>query len=356
MGGTRQWLRGAPVLLAPLVLLAACTTPVSVTLLFAPDVISVAQDVNAAGVVVGDRVEGERSLAWRAVPGRDPELLDPPAENAAGGSVAEAVNREGVIAGRRNLTAVLWYPDGRSVTLPEPTRKPDAPPLVSMYALDLNDQGLVVGAASGSGEPEADSLPVVWEPDTGRATVLETMACATCIHGQVAASTEAVNNQGQIVGLLYPPGAARRPVIWSRRGAGWGPAEPLPVPADTSAAYAHDINDAGTIVGALEWPEPSQPSAVMWSGPLHTRSVIDPPAGATSASALAINNAGVVVGQLRRPAGPIFSVFRWRPGDRTARQLPGPGGLNFPAAIGDGGTIVGSASPDFLPRAARWDG
>jgi uncharacterized membrane protein len=354
----RLWFRRAPALLAPFGLLAACITPpepVRVTLLFDPGVMSLATDVNASGVVVGFRsadVWGPGG-AWRAAPGRTPELLDRPTAGATGTSYAQGINRGGVIAGQRNLAAVLWYPDGRSVTLPEPTLTPDAPPTAATIATDLNDSGLVVGGLSGG--DSGGSVPVVWEPDAGRATVLETPACGECPYGQLEAGATAVNNRGQIIGDLSAADGSRLPIIWNRTGAGWGPPEPLPVPADTRMAFARDLNDAGTIVGSVELAASGNWAtlAVLWSGPQYTRSLITPPGGAsTGAEATAINNAGVVVGRLSDTS---LGLFRWRPGEPAAQELPGLGGPSVPYAIGDGGTIVGTASWDFFLRAARWD-
>ncbi|MFE4361153.1 hypothetical protein [Kitasatospora sp. NPDC056800] len=120
--------------------------------------------VNSAGTVVGATFDAAHStFAARWNPDGSQTLLGGPAGRQ---SEAMAVNSAGTAVGSAQgpdwtrSTALLWQPDGTTVTLPP---SPLSPYTEARY---INDAGLVAGHAvelNAAGQPVA-SHPVVWKP------------------------------------------------------------------------------------------------------------------------------------------------------------------------------------------------
>jgi probable HAF family extracellular repeat protein len=287
--------------------------------------------------------------------------LDPTSER----TTAKAINRHGLIAGSKDGRATVWYPDGRTLTLPSPQLPffpPLAPPAYFPFTpQDINDNGLIVGNISvrGAGIP----LPGVWNPATNQVTLLPTPPCTSCGPSiPTGAFPHAVNNLGQIVGWMY--GAGIQAVVWNPTGWGvWGPPQALAAPEGSTQTTAVAINDLGTIVGDAYRPAAEPPYGIQfpitWSGPGHALTVIPAPAGG-SGKATAINAAGVVVGTATKHPVSGHAAFLWKPGDQAVTELPGLGGDGTEAnAISDTGVIVGQSAPVTEPmwdsRPVRWD-
>ena len=367
---TRRLSARALIPLALIALAVACTVPPSLAAppvpprqpdIFGPPRVlgsfaeSAAKDVNALGVVVGSGGPGGNlRTAWRADGDGPAEPIDPA---STGISDALAINRHGVIAGFDSVRGKVWYPDGRTVDLPVPPVPPSAtaphPPF--FLPRDINDNGLVVGAIEMGFEMR---YPAVWNPATGRSTLLSAAGCPQCWGARPPGMAEAVNNRGQIIGTAFVAGTPAQ-VVWNPIWTGvWGRPQKLPLFDATTVGAARDINDEGTIVGdatrmPLEGPRgPTLP--VVWSGPGFQLSVLPTPGGGP-AMALGINTGGTIVGMLLGDTG--TSAFRWG-GAPSAVELPGLGGPSTATAISDTGVIVGEArsgTDGSRPQAVRWD-
>jgi hypothetical protein len=200
-----------------------------------------AEDVNDTGMVVGwsASTEGDNRLAWRQVADGPVELLDP---TGTADTYVMAVNHHGVIVGIKDMAGTVWQPDGRTSTLPPPDLPlGDGGPATGVFfPREINDHGLVVGDDELIGA--AIGLAVVWDPATGRSSLLPTIDCSVCGDLPTPGMAIAVNNRGQIIGLQFD-GNSYVDVLWNPDGRGrWAPPQRLPL-------GAADIDDRGTIVG-----------------------------------------------------------------------------------------------------------
>jgi uncharacterized membrane protein len=351
----RRLSAGALAPLLVIVLATACTPPPRPLGPFEGP--TYVEDVNASGVVVGwTRRAVGYSSGWRADNERPIEEVD----RIGGPTTAVAINRHGVIVGLNGGYGTVWYPDGRTFTVPSPY--PGVPPERAPFTVeDGNDQGLVVGQAViiGAGVP----FPAVWNPATGLSTLLPTPVCDECGGFTPRPGTaKAVNNVGQIVGFIWNPDI--RAVVWNPIGWGvWGSPQLLPTIDGSTYSMPYDINDLGTVVGVVTRPEPgSMPPGVsmpaVWRTPAYELTVLPTPEGG-SGGASSINASGVVVGTAW-PPGRGSVAFRWKAGDPMVTELPGLGDDNntAAAAINDAGVIVGQGTPvtdPYNPRPVRWD-
>lgn len=163
-----------------------------------------------------------------------------------------------------------------------------------------------------------------------------------------------VNDLGSVVGYHFQcdfDWGDHSAFVWTSGGG----LVTLEVPSGFQQAEAHDINDAGQVVGfvytnvnqALE-------RAVMWEDGKVIELGLLP--GATDSWATAISDGGTIVGtSVNFTFGP-YRPFVWQNGLMTDLDLPlGPnGGAND---INDQGDIVGWMGESFLdPRAFLWSG
>lgn len=193
------------------------------------------RSLNAQGEVTGILVNSGLGFRWSADSGG--ELLQPIMDDVAEQVRAEAMNADGqVVGGYLPLGGFLGQseafqlsPDGDSITLP--SLVPDFP----ASALDINDSGMIVGAAQRKEDGAKSS--VYWID--GEIHEIPDL-------GGPANNAFAVNNDGVVVGTTNEEwGSPWIPYRWSQ-DEGLQPLEGLlpDVPAE-----AIDINDHGTVVG-----------------------------------------------------------------------------------------------------------
>lgn len=153
-----------------------------------------------------------------------------------------------------------------------------------------------------------------------------------------------INKDGFIVGSSREGTAGYRvhPVMWQ------GASAPVSLGflANGSGGTAFGINDARHVVGEASTGTTSR--GFLWRG---DKTMVDLGAvggSAASSRAAAVNNAGVIAGT--SDSGTIPVQWRYDPDNNgsspTLQRLPAPTGLVFatPAAINDGGDIVGTAT------------
>jgi probable HAF family extracellular repeat protein len=300
--------------------------------------------VNDAGVVAG------YVGSWpdvRAVTCVDGDLSYLPVPSDASGSIAVAINSAGQVAGQLNLASgaqegVVWNPDGSMTRL-------GFVPGSSSYPLsgaqDINDHGWVVGVASASGYYRA----FLWRGSGP----IETLPMPT---GMTSSYANAINNNGVVVGSAsggypapppYPPSLA---VVWED-----GVVTALPPLAEGAAVSAADINDAGQIVGnsattAAPW---IVRHAVLWED----GSTIDLGSlGGNFGLAAAINGEGDIAGYMADPATNENHAFAWSNGTLTLLDPLPDDHLSVALGMNGRGDIVGITAPTNGPvgRAVSW--
>ena len=156
---------------------------------------------------------------------------------------AQAINESGQIAGRytgAGSVAVRWIPgDASELGLPRGAFK-------RSYALDINDQGKIVGYFEDtSGEPNL-ARTYVFKPATGVYTFLPARTS-----GFSTRSAFAINSVGRIVGE-----DAGRAVAWNKSTLAL---KVLPIPSGNGicCSAAFDINDRDEVLG---WGDPADGS------------------------------------------------------------------------------------------------
>ncbi|HEX8346155.1 MAG TPA: hypothetical protein VF657_15655 [Actinoplanes sp.] len=237
-----------------------------------------------------------------------------------GHETARFVNNRGQVAGSRVnadglSTAFRWY-DGRFTDI--------GPAGWHSRPSGLNDRGDVIGIMFDQEFVIARGF--IWRD--GVLTVIDA--------GDEATFPEAVNELGEVVGsALFPgyTGPEFRPFRWAH-----GTITDLMPPGERTpdGAYATAINDAGDIVGQVDF------QAVLWRD---GRMVTIRPAGLTGSSrATAINERGDVGGNFTWATSGIVhrSAFRWRAGTvLLSEPVTGDGGVSV-AGIDDHGRLAGT--------------
>jgi probable HAF family extracellular repeat protein len=174
----------------------------------------------------GDSFPLNHAFRWTPTAGlEDVESLTgvtPPWSYFAPLSIARFIRTDGVMAGERGGSAVLWQPDGRLSTL--------GPGV----ATSLNDLGLAVGATSLS-----NGYPVVWRDGD-----------QTIITDAVGEATD-VNTAGYVVGWMTVGG--------ERHGFLWHPLYGL---QDLGPGQARNIDEIGDIAGCRGTGDESR--ATVW--------------------------------------------------------------------------------------------
>lgn len=146
-------------------------------------------------------------------------------------------------------------------------------------ALDINDDGVVVGFERSR---VAAGAPCAWIPTSGGYCQPINFGGALSIEGRAYA----VNSTGLAVGRIH----GSRPMRWDATGG----LQVLPGIGDTYAGWAHDVNDAGDIVGCLTGFEGG--IAVVWrDGKAYDLNRHIPQSDRWHlVEATAVNNAGVI--------------------------------------------------------------
>ncbi|HEY7077424.1 MAG TPA: hypothetical protein VH418_18735 [Solirubrobacteraceae bacterium] len=215
--------------------------------------------VNDRGQIAG--ATGGLAARWDSS-AASPTLLSP--AGGLPGSFAKGINERGVVAGDSDAAngapfSTLWYPDGRSRTLPSGFGPGEPSEL-----FEINDRGEAVGESYKAG---ADGFPIadqgtVWSP-AGQPRLIPLLP------GTEVSHTFNVNDRGVVVGVaVHVDFAAQAELghhafVWSGRG----PARTLPVPGRSyagSQSNAHDIDARGTAVG-FSGADPGVGRATVWT-------------------------------------------------------------------------------------------
>lgn len=201
------------------------------------------------------------------------------AEFIAGGLNPAAINASGTIVGSNHSPMRGWVAAGGSpaALLPLPAGA------ASSWALDINDEGVVVGVASAFSSPEFAGRAVAWVPDRkGGYTVHE----LGTLPGNTIGQATALNNLGDIVG--YSSNGTYRTATLFRIGG-------APVNLGTAGLFdPQDVNDRREVVDR---------SFTCRKLDLDTMSLEDlgtPGAGYLASTAAAINEHGQVAGLVIR--------------------------------------------------------
>lgn len=154
-------------------------------------------------------------------------------------TLAAGINASGVVVG--GTTAV----DGSNgvafrVQVGLPVQRLGAPPgFTSSFAQDVNDDGRIVGSASG---PDVPTQAVTWD---GEWHLLGSLGG---IVGDIASAAAAINAAGDVVGSAYTMDGEEHGVIW-RGGGGLFDLNNLLDTPGWEIIRATGINDVGQIVG-----------------------------------------------------------------------------------------------------------
>ena len=280
---------------------------------------SQANAINKSGQIVGwaNTAAGEQhAFLWQK--GKMTDLGVLPGDD---GSLAVAINANGQIVGHSSgssvtapIHAVLWS-DGEIVdlgALPEDD---------SGMARDVNDDGQIVGQSINmpNAVPEQPTMrAVIWKD--GEMSVLPSLpadengAGNSILSGIMASmvmdGAEAINASGQAVGYSIKAGAditslmTAHAVLWSK-----GKATDLGA-LGGQGGWAHDINDAGQIVGeastggatdVAKMKLVANPHAFLWrKGKMTDLGALE---GGEFSTATGINKSGQIVGSSTTKAG-----------------------------------------------------
>ncbi|MFB9242833.1 hypothetical protein IV454_20850 [Massilia antarctica] len=209
--------------------------------------------------------------------------------NAEGDSFVTDINNFGEIVGASRtgpgdepFRAVRWTAQNRLLPLPVPAG------FGQSFTGDINERNVSVGAADdAAGHPHV----LIWDAD-GRVTDLGTFGATT-------AGPVAINNRGEIVGLLNAAAPDFQTFLFSP---GQGAIRVGP------ATVATRLNEFGELVGRIVRPN-DENHAFLFS---RKRGLVDlhPPQFILS-EAGDINDSGTVVGLIRRAGDAGTRAFRW---------------------------------------------
>jgi|GEM_PF-3128123 len=255
------------------------------------------------------------------------------------GETSEAVdiNDEGVVVGRSAGHAVRWDQSGRITDLGT------LPGGLYSDAVAINDRGMIAGQAT---TVDGRYHLVLWDR-AGRITDAGTLPGGTYF------TPIAINDRGVVLGHGDAADGREHAATWQRR-TGFTVLRP---PAGGCCAQPSAINNRGVAVGggdvrtdvradvrevgAIRWDRAGEPAVLgavsgMWTG------------------AADVNDRGVAVGTAFRGGGAVRVPVRW---DRRGRvgELRTPHGQGNALAINRAGVVAGVwlGAPDA--RAARWD-
>lgn len=223
-----------------------------------PDVAGSARDINDDGTVVGISVleSGTNAVAWHRAP--DGSYGAPVALGFGNPTESPRINGRGDIAFSAyvwNMHRPLIWPIGPEGEYGEPVwlgRPADG----DYYAMDINDQGIVVGARSQprGGDPR---VAVVWLPGNYDAPI-----------DLGTGEAWAINEKNQIVGVTGGSmpvfgDLPRQAALWTvdADGSITGPVH-LDPPSGYQHGGARDINEEGWIIGS-SWG-PGEAAATLW--------------------------------------------------------------------------------------------
>ena len=211
---------------------------------------------------------------------------------------------------------------------------------------DINESGVAVGAsdtlASTPGHPESRGIRRLAD-----GTVLD----LGTLPGHAQSSASAINDAGVVVGNSWtvaavtlpqcPQAGVPRAVTWSAAGA----IANLGVLPGHCWSEAHDINDAGVVVGTSSPNAFLAYRAFLYDPAVGAMQELPRLAGATWASAEAINDSGKVLGRQSLASGTV--VVQWDLVAGTVTNLTASSGLKAVGDINDAGVIAGAVAATY---------
>ena len=174
------------------------------------------------------------------------------------------------------------------------------------YASDINDHGQIAGISEDAARQQ---WPAVWRRSGGAWTIenLGTVTGACCAHAHGINNGTAGNPAAvAVVGGSTVGSGASHAAVWTGAAGGWA-VQTLGTLAGDAFSTAHDVNDAGAIVG-VSGHENGDTSAFLWTAAGMSRL---PSLGGNTTYALAISNGGDVAGLSIDASGTRHAV-RWR--------------------------------------------
>jgi len=254
---------------------------------------------------------------------------------SADGSIAEAMNDQGMIVGwvddaqipglpANNSVGWTWTEAGGHVQIVNPTGG-------DVITYDVNDSGVVVGQFDDASGISTVDYAGIWDGST--------MTFLPHVDPAAQLSTAyGVNNEGDVVGSS---GSHVQPtaVFWEWNNGGWTVTDLGMLDPGHSHSEATAISDTGLIVGNSGTLHPVH-DATAWymeiGGPM--TAVPDCGNGVQESSANDVNNRGRVVGHIRDGNGDDFA-YEWTLGDAEAICFAAGGegiAINgFDAIVGD---------------------
>ncbi len=284
--------------------------------------------LNSSGLAVGWGLTASQSIqAFRSNGGGVAQALDPFAQGRAQG-----VNDSGRTVGIRfdaygNAEAVSWSADGLSVSTLAGG--------VNSYAMAINANGAIVGAADGRAVRFTDSGPV-----------------NIVMSGAAWSSANAVNSNGAVAGTAQLTNGTFRAFT---AGPSSGSTATMLGTLGGGASYGQAINSAGSVAGGSTTTRGYLHAFLYSRGKLQDLGTL---AGGNNSSAYGVNDAGQVVGY-SQVSGGDSSAFLFENGQmRDLNQLIAADlgwRLSEASAINNNGQIVGFGMKDGAQRAFRLD-
>jgi len=283
--------------------------------------LSAANGINEHGQIVG--IRSGANFLWDPATQSLQTLPNP----FGGWSIGYDINESGVVAGTSEYVAWYWTPEDGITHGLENTGA-----YGSYNARGINDAGQLTGSINNGSYAQ----PTFWDPAAGVTRVLS-----------AGGQAERINNRAQ---MLF--NGNYRAYMYD---ATTGVLTQLPTTIPGAGAYAFDINDDGTIAGAMGMATGWH--AVIWSGASHEIRDLGT-LGGVNAEAHGINARGDVVGWSQTADGITHAFARAAGGDAMIDIGTLGGGADSSVAlkINDADEVVGwsSAGSGFAMHAARW--
>ncbi len=256
---------------------------------------SCATGLNNTGIVAGwykDGLNTSYACKWTPQPGGGYNFTD-----FGPGSIGYGINDAGYVVGANIYTGRVWPPSGSPQTLGV------LPGDDAGTATAINNGNIIVGYSklNSSGVLTA----CIWYPSGS------SFSAPASLFGEPQSRADAINSSGQAVGYVKPSfwfhAALKTPGV-----PGW---QDLGALVPNEDALAHDINDAGQVVGEAD--DFSGTNAFLWTSGSGLQNlnnlVVNLPAGVRLTHAMAINRRGEIAGYMATSGGMTNGVFKLTP-------------------------------------------